>query len=409
MRMTSTLQPTRHQEATRLPLTGVRVLDLTQMGAGPYCTQLLAFLGADVIKLETAERARLLKGRSALPWALDQLNIYKRSATLDLRNPEAVRLAKSIVPLCDVVVENYRPGVLDRVGLGYDVLRRLRPDIILASASACGAQGPYRHFGGFAPIFSALAGLSHLTGYEDGPPTEMRMSIDLRVGTACAFPIMASLRHRQCTGEGQFIDISFVDAIASLVGHVMLEPQMTGRSPSRSGNKDAVMAPHNCYPCQGTDRWVSIAVGGEEEWRAFCSATGHPEWAADPRFADACARKRHEPLLDALVARWTRERTAPEVMTTLQRAGVAAIPTFDARDLADDPHVRERGFFVPYRTEEGAARVAAGPQWRLPDAPADSRERAIPMLGQHNTYVFQEMLGMDEDDVERLTRAKVIS
>lgn len=184
---------------------------------------------------------------------------------------------------------------------------------------------------------------------------------------------------------------------------------MTGRSPSRSGNKDAVMAPHNCYPCQGTDRWVSIAVGNDEEWRAFCGATGHPEWAADPRFVDAYARRRNEPLLDALVARWTRERTAPEVMTTLQRAGVAAVPSFDSRDLAEDPHVRERGGFIPYRTEEGAARVAVGPQWRLPDAPTDSRERAIPGMGQHNAYVFQEMLGISEDDVERLTHDKVIS
>ena len=293
--------------------------------------------------------------------------------------------------------------------MGYGALRRLRSDIILASASACGAQGPYRHFGGFAPIFSALAGLSHLTGYEDGSPTEMRMSIDLRVGTACVFPIMAALRHRQRTDEGQFIDNSFVDAIASLVGHVMLEPQMTGRSPSRSGNKDAVMAPHNCYPCQGTDRWVSIAVGGDDEWRAFCGATGHSEWAADPRFADAYARKRHEPLLDALVARWTMERTATQVMTTLQHAGVAAVPSFDSRDLAEDPHVRERGFFVPYRTEKDAARIAAGPQWRLPDAPTDARERVIPGMGQHNAYAFQEMLGISEDDVERLTREKVIS
>ncbi|MDO8532908.1 MAG: CoA transferase [Dehalococcoidia bacterium] len=407
--MTPTLQPTRRQEATRLPLTGVRVLDLTQMGAGPYCTQHLAFLGADVIKLDTLERIRLLRGRSALPWVLDQLNIYKRSATLDLRNPDAIQLSKSIIPLCDVVVENYRPGVLDKMGLGYGVLRRLRPDIILASASACGAQGPYRHFGGFAPIFSAMAGLSHLTGYEDGPPTEMRMSIDLRVGTACAFPILAALRHRQRTGKGQFIDVSFVDAITSLVGHTMLEPQMTGRTPARRGNRDDSVAPHNCYPCQGTDRWVSIAVGGEEEWQAFCRVTGHTEWAEDPRFADAYARKRHEPLLDALVAQWTRERTARQVMTTLQEVGVAAIPTFDARDLAEDPHVRERGFYAPYSTGEGGTRVAAGPQWHLPDAPADSRERAIPMLGQHNTYVFQEMLGMDADDVERLTHAKVIS
>lgn len=394
---------------TRLPLTGVRVLDLTQMGAGPYCTELLAFLGAEVIRLETVERAKQQRSRTAQPWVLDQLNIYKFSGTLDLTNKQAVEQVKNLVPLCDVVVENFRPGVLDRMGLGYPVLRRLRPDVILVSASACGGEGPYRHFGGFAPIFSALGGLSHLTGYDDGPPTEMRISIDLRAGTASAFPTIAALRYRQLTGEGQFIDVSFVEAVACVVAHTTLEPQMTGRIPGRRGNRDSTMAPHNCYPCQGTDRWISITVGSEDEWRAFCHATGHSEWADDPRFADVSARKRNEALLDALIAQWTREHTAREVMTLLQQADVAAAPSFDARDLAEDPHVQARGFYIPYATAEGTPMVSAGAPWRLPDAPQDTRERVIPSLGLYNKYVFQELLGLRDDDLDRLVQAKAIS
>ena len=280
-------------------LEGIRIADFTWVWAGPYAVMLLAYMGAEVIKLESAKRidsarmGSMTTGQSFTGFdsssVFNNLNLNKLSVTLDLSNPRGVELAKQIVSVCDVVVQNMRPGAMDRLGMGYEDLVQIKPDIIMLSSSAYGATGPYREYTGYAPHFSAFSGLSYMVGYPDGEPGSLTASTDIRSATTSAFAILAALNYRQRTGQGQHIDLS----------------TMNQRLPSRAGNRDAFMAPHNCYRCKGEDKWVSIAVGTDEEWEALCRVMGDPAWTRDELFSDAHSRWRNQEHLDKLIEEWT--------------------------------------------------------------------------------------------------------
>jgi len=397
-------------------LSGVRIIDFTRYAAGPQITLLLAHMGAEVIKVETMmDLDHFRRQEAAVVWGsarasadcFNSLNANKMSITLNLKTSRGVELAKGLIPICDVVVDNFKAGVMDRLGLGYPVLREIKPDIIMLSASSHGAIGPESSYIAYAVTMGALSGASEVTGYEGGPPTIMRSSADLRPGTAAAFAILAALNYRQDTGEGQFIDFSAREAISCGIGELIMDYTMNGRVRTRNGNRDDIMAPHNCYRCKGDDKWVSIAVGNNEEWAALCRAMGNPAWASDECFSDQFNRWQHQDQLDNLIGKWTIKHTHYEVMEMLQSEGVAAVPAFSNQELFNDPHCKDRECFVSVNHPEEGEMYVVAPPWKFSETPAKVTS-AAPLLGQHNEYVFGELLGIPKDEISRLVAEKVL-
>jgi benzylsuccinate CoA-transferase BbsF subunit len=398
-------------------LKGLRIADFSWVWAGPLTTMLLAFMGAEVIKIESRKRLDQMRQGSittgdsfsdfnASP-IFNNANLNKKSVTIDLSRPEGTELAKKIVAVSDLTIENMRPGVMDKLGLGYKDLVKVKPDIIMLSASGFGSSGPYREYAGYAPIFAAFGGLAYLTGYEDGEPNTMSGVMDLRVGTVSAFALLAALIHRQKTGEGQYIDLSSSECISALVGPQLMEYTMNKRSPFRSGNQDSIMAPHNCYRCKGNDKWISIAVATDEEWNAMCRAMGNPAWTRDEAFTDIYSRWKNRTKLDELIGKWTINYTHYEVMELLQSSGVAAMPSFSAEEILSDPHVKARGLINEVQHPVLGKKVVINPSWKHSETPARI-QKASPLLGEHNEEVFGDLLGMSEEEVKKLEAAQII-
>ncbi|MDI6857005.1 MAG: CoA transferase [Dehalococcoidia bacterium] len=402
------------------PLAGVRVLDFTWVWAGPYATMLLAMLGAEIIKIESEGRMDIM--RRVVVWPLyepyprevplnqgmsfNSINMNKLGITINLERAEGVELVRRLAAISDVVIDNMRAGTMDKIGLGYEDLRRVNPRIVMLSSSARGATGPEAQYAGYATVHHAVGGAAHITGYPDGPPSTTLGDVDLMNATTAAFAIVAALQHREQTGEGQFIDFSQCEGVSSLIGEVLLDYEMNGRSPGRMGNADTFLAPHNVYRCWGVDRWVAIAVETDEEFRALARVIGQPELADDPRFATMAARKANEAELDAIISKWTRIRERDLVANTLASAGIAAAPSRNAEELAHDPHLRARGAFVTVDHPEVGEREFVGAPWQMSGARVEPR--AAPLLGQHNRDVFCDILRMDEGEFVRLQEEGVI-
>ena len=408
------------RQTDRLPLDGVRVVDMTWVWAGPYLGSLLGMLGAEVIKVESRSRPDFFRRFVVWPLAdaepeelgpnegmmFNTVNLSKLGVALNLVRPEGIDLIKRLVAVSDVVIENMRAGILKRMGLDYEALRAVNPRIILLSSSARGGAGPEAHYAGYASVHHAVGGGTYITGYPDGPPGYAIGDVDLMNATAGAFAVVAALYHRKETGEGQFIDFSQCEGVTALIGEVLLDYQMTGRIPGRKGNSDDFMAPHNLYPCWGVDRWLAIAVETDEEFAALARVMEKPELADDPRFATAAARKRNEAELDAIISEWTRLRDRDLMARQLGEAGVAAAPSRDARDLMRDPHLRARGVFAELDHPETGPRDFVGLPWQMSGCqPALKRS---PLLGEHNDYVFGQLLGLDEAEIARLKKSGII-
>jgi len=401
----------------RAALQGVRIADFCWLWAGAYATGLLAILGAEVIKIESMARVdpsrkmtvtigHAFEGVDHSP-VFNSINLNKLSIKLNLKQPKAVELAKKLVQISDVASQNMRPGAMDKLGLGYEALKEVKPDIIMLSSSSFGAEGPLRRYGGYAPSFAAYSGLTHLTGYSDAPPNPMTGSTDLMSATTGAFAILAALNHRQATGQGQHIDLSSVESLAVFTGDALMDYIMNGRVRTRRGNKDDVMAPHNCYRCRGDDNWVSIAVSTEEEWQALCRVMGNPGWARDRKFSDARGRWQNQEELDALITEWTVNYTHYELTGMLQKAGVAAFPSLSNQEIFSDPHFKERKLAVEVEHPVMKKQVVLGAPWKLSETPAEII-KASPTMGENNEYVFGELLGMPGSEIKRLMDEQVI-
>jgi len=399
------------------PLNGVRITEFTSAWAGPYATCLLALLGAEVIKVESRRRldhsrftafttGTAFSGPDQSP-VFNSLNLNKLSVCLNLTQPAAVEIAKRLVEKSDVVVENMRPGVIGRLGLDYEALRQVKPDIVYLSSSACGQTGPSRQHVGYAPNFAGAAGLCFVTGYEDWPPSVLSGAFDLRSATTAAFAILAALLYRQRTGEGQYVDMSSQEAIAMLNTAPLMDFLLNRRVRKRRGNRDDTMAPHNCYRCRGEDNWISIAVADNQEWQALCGAMGRPELVEDERFAGPEARWQNQEELDRLITEWTAARDHYELMHELQKVGVAATPSLSNKALFQDPHMKERGFYVQVEHPVLKKDWVLAPPWRLSRTPASIRRHA-PLLGEHTDQVFQQLLGMTREEIEKLKEEQVV-
>ena len=401
------------------PLQGIRILDFGWILSVPHCTAWLGTMGAEVIRVESMARLDLTRvgvaGGTAdgIPGVnraagFNGLNYSKKSITVNLGTQAGRELVKQLVKVSDVVTENYATGVMDRLGLGYEDLRKIKPDIIMLSGSTLGTTGPEREATGWGPNVCSYAGLPYISGYRDGPPADLGGTWpDYMIGTMMVFAVLSAVYHHRRTGQGQRIEVAMGEVVTTMIPEAVLDYTMNGRQRPRMGNHDDFMAPHNVYPCAGDDQWVAIAVANDGEWQALCRVLGNPEWASDPRFADQLSRYHNQDELDDLIANWTRRHTAYEVMHALQEAGIAAGPVTTIFDLMDDPHMRERGFAVAIDHPEVGPRTVAGLPAKFSAMP-ELAYYAAPCLGQHNEEVFCGLLGLSKDEVERLKEAEVI-
>ena len=394
-----------------LPLEGIRVADFTHMVAGPYGTMQLAYFGAEVIKIESRARPdtwRIREGNkdveASLPFADHNRN--KLSVTANLKTEEGREVARRIIAESDVVVENFSVGVMDRLGLGYEELKAVKPDVIMIRLQGLGTTGPRKNYVTWGPSLMPFSGMTWLWNHPDGgaPVGSQTSYPDYIVSIHMAFVLMAALHHRAGTGEGQFIDIAQGEVTASLIGPALLDGLVHGRAPEPVGNRGRGDAPHGCYPCRGDDAWCAIAVGDDEEWRRFRAATGNPASLGDERFATAASRCANADALDAAVSEWTRERSPREVMEALQANGVTAGMVSDGTTLVTDPHLRFRGSVVEHEHLRQGRLTLPGIVMKLSDTPGEIR-RPAPLLGQDTHAVLNGLLGLTEEEIRGLEAA----
>jgi crotonobetainyl-CoA:carnitine CoA-transferase CaiB-like acyl-CoA transferase len=402
-----------------LPLAGVRVLDFSWVWAGPHCTLILAFLGAEVIKVESSARLDITRRTQPFPPEMEAgvnrsgyfgcLNQAKKSIGINLSQPAGRELVKQLAAHCDVMVSNFGTGVLERLGLGAEAMQRVNPRLIIAMISAFGQTGPLRHYMGYGPLISPLAGLAAVTGYEDGIPQDIGMPYgDPNSGVYTAFAIAAALWARQRHGgQGQVIDLSMWEAMLCSSFEGWMNHAM-GNPPDRPmGNHDPLWAPHNLYRCQGDDHWVAIAATNDTEWQALCQAIGQPERATEERFCNGAARKANEVALDQIIGVWCATRERWDITRLLTAAGVPAFPSMSMQDLIDDPHLKARGCFTHWQHPEVGLRTLMGAPWRLRNRPNDLGGHA-PLLGQHTGAILEALLGLDATQRARLRAEGVV-
>jgi benzylsuccinate CoA-transferase BbsF subunit len=369
-------------------LKDIRILDFSWVLAGPYATRILADFGAEVIKIQPLLPPQEQEDSAFARGYENTWNRSKRGITLNLNKPEGVALAQKLVASSDAVVENFTPRVMANWGLGYENLRKIKPDIIMLSLSTMGATGPNKDYVGFGPTVQAFSGLTYLTAYPGGPPLGPGTAYADHVSALFAcLALLGALEERRRTGGGRHIDISQVEAMASLLGDAFIPPED--------------LSFQGVYRCQGEDRWCAISIATDEEWRGLQKALGSPPWASDKSLANPARRLENKEALDALIGEWTLKHTPEEAMTILQKQGVAAGVVQDARDLAQDPQLQERGFFI----ELGKAVSDASPI-RLSASPP--RYRPAPLPGQDNEYVYGGLLGITKGEMKKLKEAGVI-
>ena len=385
--------------------------------AGPYCTRLLADMGAEVIKVEAVNNWDLIRTFTGQPPSVERvwdkspyfnhLNRNKYGCALDLSQPRGRELFLRLVEVSDVVIENFRAEVMDNLRLDYEILAAVNPEVIFVSMPGHGKTGPERDFISYGTNAEQLSGLCHLTGYADGPPQKTGISYgDPMGGIAAAGAVALALWDRRRSGRGQYIEVAQRENLINAIGEQVVGYSMTGREPPRRGNRHPSMAPHGCYPCAGEDQWLAIACEDDAQFAGLCGAIGRRELATDERFADVVSRYRNQDALDALVSDWTRERGKDEAAEALQAAGVPASPVLSVPDVFADSHLRARGFFENVAHSVAGSWEVEGPHWRISESPGHVRLPA-PAFGEHNRYVLAELLGLSEKEIEALEREGV--
>ena len=387
----------------RLPLHGVRVVDLSWIIAGPTAARFLGMMGAEVIKVGSARRP----DPSTRGAPFQAYNQSKRSCALNIATPAGLDLAKQLIALSDVVIENFAAGVIERLGLGYDVLRAIKPDLIMVASSGTGHSGPDKDYVAYGSLLQYYTGWNSISGYPDGEPIKGGLWADPWVGLELAMVTAAALNHRAATGEGQYVDYSMAEALTACLPEALLDFQMNARERRPTANADDVYAPHNVYRCQGPDRWIAIAVTQDEEWRALCGVIGRPDLAAAPVLATAAGRRAYQDDIDAAITAWTKGQDDYAAMHRLQQAGVPAGPFLEPSRLFHDPHLRRGGYFTRLQTRDGTWRDLPGVGWRFDGGPAPYVAPA-PVLGQDNDTIYRDLLGLSESEITRLIDEHVI-
>lgn len=406
------------------PLAGVRVVDLSWVLAGPVVGRLMADAGADVIKVESRQRMDNTRLGRALPSAEEgaeptdrvplfhALNAGKRSVAVDLRSPGAADVVKRLVAVSDVVVENFAPGVLDRLGLGYESLRAVNPTVILLSMSGTGQQGPLSDVPAYAPTVSSLAGLESLVGYPGEPPVGMIGAnfADSLGGLYGFHAVLVALWARDGLGVGQHIDYSEMDGVCTMLAEPLIDFALNGRVAVPSGNRTRDgAAPYGVFPAGGDDQWLALAVVSDQEWAAFVAATGGEPWTADPSYATAAGRREHRSALHDAIARYTSARARDETVELLRHHGVPASPVYEVGEWASDPHYLERGLLVEVDGLPGGGEVKVyGSPWQMLGTPVGPRGPG-PALGQHTREVLRTVASISDAEIDELTASGVVA
>ena len=406
----------------KLPLEGIRVLDFCQMWAGPHATEWLSVMGAEVIKVETSVRIDFMRTVGAPPGlagtgpnvgsAFASLNWGKKSISLNMTTPKAQELAKNLIRICDVVTENFGGGVLERWGLSYEDMKLIKPDIIYYAGSGYGRSGPQKERPAYAEIVDAFTGATFTNGYPGGEPNVIGVSpwTDGAQAIHGAVAILTALYHHMNTGEGQYIDAAMIEGNANFLGEMVMGYIINDSIGERIGNRDAIMAPHGCYPCKMSgdeDEWIALAVASQKEWESLCRVMGNPDWTNKEEFNDELSRWDNQEVLDKYLAGWTRQYGAYELTEILQKAGIAATPSFSTKQFTHDKHLEARGFFKKPNHPVLGNKVLAGLPIRFSDY-SEGNYQTPPLLGEHNEYVFGELLGLSMEEIHQLTEEKIL-
>ena len=392
--------------ATHLPLQGLRVLDLGWVAMGPYAGYLLASLGAEVIHVGRPPAEDAGVDLSAYNYGFDTLNTGKTWVGIDMKSPAGLDLLHSLVAKSDVLLENFRPGVTRRLGIDFETLNAINPRLVMLSASTYGERAIGGAYVGYAPVFSALAGLAHFTGYPDGPPAEVSHPVDFFAGSVGIMGIVAGLHRLAATGLGCHIDLSAREAILWSLSNAMVELQTGQGDGRRLGNGHADMAPHGVYRCRGDNRWVSIAVGSDDEWRRLCACIGEPKLPEGMPSWTARERLAHRAALDQHIEQWTQRNELGDLFQRLQAAGVAAFPSFTSEDLWNDAHIKVRQIFMS-RQSDGATRWYVGAPWSHLGQPRAALDTTLGMAAAR--VVFADVLGLSQGQIESLKAQGVIA
>ena len=403
------------------PLSGYRILDFTNAVAGPMSTSLLGVLGADVIKVESpGARPRVAAGTApneegAEDLSYNRMMLYnalnhsKRGISLDVGRPQGRDIFLTVATHADAVIQNFSPRVMGNLGLNYDSLKAANPNIILTSMPAFGLSGPYRDRIAYGPGVDAMSGLSHLTGYEDGPPMKPgNFFCDQNAAVLSAFATMAALWHRSHGGNGQQVELAMIEGEFQILGDAYIDFAMNGRERRRTGNAHPQMEPHDVFPCAGSDAWVAIAIETDEQWQALCRAIGRGDLAADPVLANLAGRQQHRAAIHSALSAWTSTRSHLAVQDALQAAGVPAAAVLDVGELLTNPHVLARHGFEFVNVPGVGPTPYPRPAFTLAGTPTPL-ERPAPAFAQDNVAVLQDLGGVTADGLALLNAQQITS
>ncbi len=415
----------------KLPLDGIRIIDLTEVWAGPYATQILADWGAEVIWVESrymtsmareyygphvdpgmpgkmmSARPNRIPGKR--PWnrcpVANAHGRNKLSMTVNLRSPEGADIFKRLVKVSDVVIDNRGPGTMEKLGLGYNVLKELKPDIIMVRMPGFGLSGPYKEFRSYGEMLDPFVCQAFETGYRDMDASQQPITVhgDAIGGEVGALSMLMALHYRNRTGKGMVIELAQVESLVSQFGEAIMRWTLCQLPQVKLGNRDN-SAIQGCYPCKGDDRWVNITINTDKEWEGFCRALGNPSWCQDGKFGDIISRYENHDELDKLISKWTAQHDNYEIMHLLQKEGVAAGPVMTERDCYSDPHLEARGYF------QELTQVDTG-TYRYPGTPftmnkTSNKIRRPPVLfGEHNEYIYKNIIGVSDQEYAELEKA----
>lgn len=399
-------------------LAGIRVADLTIITAGACATQMLADLGAEIIKVESGTYPDPFRYWQQAPtrdvnpppdpwnWAptFNMVNRNKRGITLDLKHPKGRETFLRLVEVSDAVTENFRQGVMERLGLSYETLREVNPRIVMLSLGSQGSTGPESRYGSYGSTLDALSGLMGITGYEDSHPIWSSGEVNYPDQVASIFGagiLLAALRQRNNTGVGTYIDVSQRELMTTMIGEHVLEYTADGRLPRQRGNKHPAAAPNDCYRCAGENNWVAISVIGDDEWMRFCEVIKRLDLVTDARFATHAVRRVHQDELRPAIEAWTSRRSKHETMDVLQRAGIRAGAVLTGAEMLSDPHLNDRGYYQPIENTRAGHQMLRVAPYRLSATPPII-ERPAPTLGQDTVEVLRDVLQMNESEIAEL-------